>query len=128
MSKMNVPEEDRQALALNALEAHLERAFCKIVNPRRRRPLHPQTVQDLLVAKAERRRPVHPQYGWKLVFLDFQSFRTEIDVIKVPDEHGGRRHATRADVVEIRDAMMRDFGYDMCWFRMRTTEDVRKVG
>jgi len=128
MSRLNVPEEDRQALARNALEAHMEKVLLKIVNPRRRRPLHPETVRDLLVEKARRRKPVHPQYGWKLVFVDFQSFRTEIDVIKVPDEHGGRRHATRADVVEIRDAMMRDFGYDMCWFRMRTAEDMRKVG
>jgi hypothetical protein len=126
VSKLNLPDEEKQAALDEALRQHLDRALTRIVNPNRKHALHPQTVQDLLIEKARRRKPVHPQYGWNLTFMDKSGLRTSLDVIKVPDEHGGRRHANITDVKTVRDQMMKMFDYEWCWLRMRTTQDVWK--
>lgn len=133
MSRLNVPEENqneeqRSAFAERAIQAHWDRALDKIVNPRRRRKLHPEAVQDLLIEKHNRRKVVHPQYGWNLFFLDAAGNRTAVDIMTVPNADGTRRHACYSDVVSVRDDLMKRFGYQLCWLRMRTAEDVRKVG
>lgn len=96
----------------------------RIIKHRKKRPLHPYTIRDLIFQRSQEDHVAHVGEGFHLVFYetdegDGKSVKHHVDVIFIKAPDGSRRPATYADAIAIRDAEMTKFGYEKCWIYTR---------
>jgi hypothetical protein len=119
---MNPPETDLPVQA----RTHLQKVLNKpIVRRRRNKPLHPDTVHDLLSAKLGARPRATTALGWLLEFRtkDGRWVHLNVDTIRDREPDGPLRPATYWDVVRIRDEEMSSQEHESCWMIMKTAEN-----
>lgn len=117
MSRLNAPPPDPARTR--------GKGFGPILRHRKKRPLHPYTIRDLIYERSKLDRVEHVYEGWLLIFYESDGVKHFVDVNFIKEPDGTRRPATYADVVAIRDADMAKFSYESCWLIMKSVADSR---
>lgn len=97
----------------------------KIIRNRKKRPLHPYTIRDMIYARSQQDHVEQVHEGFQLVLYEPDGVKHYMDVIYIKEPDGSRRPATYADVCAIRDAEMKEFGYEKCWIYTRDDANER---